>query len=436
MSVKIRQLEIENVKRVKAVTLTPTENGLTVIGGRNGQGKTSVLDAIAWALGGNKLKPSESQHIGSAAPPSIHIELSNGLVVERKGKSSALHVIDPSGQKAGQQLLDSFIEKLALNLPKFMEARNDEKAETLLQIIGVGDQLAVLDRQEKSLYNQRLEVGRIADRKKKHAEELVWYPDAPAEPVSASDLIKRQQAILAKNADNQRKRDQLATMLKDKSRVEEKIAELQAQLAQYTGQAETLAANIETAQKTVAELQDEGTAELEASIANIDAINVKVRANADKVRAQQEADELSGQYNDLSAQIDGVRKARLNLLEKAQMPLAGLSVNDGELTYQGQKWDCMSGAEQLKVSTAIIRCLNPECGFVLMDKLEQMDPETLAAFGKWLEGEGLQVIATRVGTDDTCSIIIEDGYIKEDRPQEVPQSAPKAEMPKWTPGTF
>lgn len=149
MSVKIRQLEIENVKRVKAVTLTPTENGLTVIGGRNGQGKTSVLDAIAWALGGNKLKPSESQRIGSAAPPSIHIELSNGMVVERKGKSSALHVIDPSGQKAGQQLLDSFIEKLALNLPKFMDARNDEKAETLLQIIGVGDQLAVLDRQEK-----------------------------------------------------------------------------------------------------------------------------------------------------------------------------------------------------------------------------------------------------------------------------------------------
>ena len=171
MSVKIRSLEVENVKRIKAVTLTPTENGLTVIGGRNGQGKTSVLDAIAWALGGNKLKPSGSQRQGSAAPPSIHIELSNGLIVERKGKSSALHVIDPSGQKAGQQLLDSFIEKLALDLPKFMEASTKEKAETLLQIIGIGDQLSTLDREEKSLYNQRLEVGRIADRKKKHADD-------------------------------------------------------------------------------------------------------------------------------------------------------------------------------------------------------------------------------------------------------------------------
>lgn len=430
MSVKIRQLEIENVKRVKAVTLTPTENGLTVIGGRNGQGKTSVLDAIAWALGGNKLKPSESQRIGSAAPPSIHIELSNGLVVERKGKSSALHVIDPSGQKAGQQLLDSFIEKLALNLPKFMEARNDEKAETLLQIIGVGDQLAVLDREEKSLYNQRLEVGRIADRKKKHAEELAWYPDAPAEPVSASELIQRQQTILAKNGENQRKREKEAHY--NKVLAEAQIAFDRAKAALKQAEQDCV-----TARKAAENLQDESTAELEQDIANIDAINTKVRANAEKNRVQAEADELAGQYSDLTQQIESVKEQRMKLLDSADMPLPGLSVQDGELTYNGQKWDCMSGAEQLQVATAIVRKLNPDCGFVLMDKLEQMDPETLADFGRWLEGEGLQVIATRVGTDDTCSIIIEDGYVKAEQPRvETKEENPKTAAPKWTPGTF
>lgn len=96
--VKINALEIENVKRVKAVSLKPAESGLTIIGGRNGQGKTSVLDAIAWALGGDKHRPSEAARDGSVLPPSLKVTLSNGLVVERKGKNSSLKVTDPAGK--------------------------------------------------------------------------------------------------------------------------------------------------------------------------------------------------------------------------------------------------------------------------------------------------------------------------------------------------
>lgn len=69
----------------------------------------------------------------------------------------------------------------------------------------------------------------------------------------------------------------------------------------------------------------------------------------------------------------------------------------------------MSGSEQLKVATAIVRRLKPECGFVLVDKLEQMDLQTLAEFGAWAESEGLQVIGTRVSTGGECSLVIEDG---------------------------
>ena len=90
----------------------------------------------------------------------------------------------------------------------------------------------------------------------------------------------------------------------------------------------------------------------------------------------------------------------------------------------------MSGAERLKVSTAIVRKLNPKCGFVLLDKLEQMDRKTLQEFGQWLEAEGLQAIATRVSTGDECSIIIEDGYVVGQEHPEEPQ--PKA----WKAGAF
>lgn len=151
MNIKINKLEIENVKRIKAVKLEPTRSGLTIIGGNNGQGKTSVLDSIAWALGGEKYRPSRAQRQDSVIPPNLHIVMSNGLVVERKGKNSSLTVTDPQGNKAGQQLLNTFVEQLALDLPRFLSATPKDKADTLLKIIGVGTQLAELEHKEKEI---------------------------------------------------------------------------------------------------------------------------------------------------------------------------------------------------------------------------------------------------------------------------------------------
>lgn len=104
MPIHITALEIERFKRLKLVTLAPTAEGLTVIGGRNGQGKTSVLDGIVYALGGEKRKPSEARRRGSKKPPVIRLELSNGLIIERKGKNSSLTVTDPKGLQGGQRV--------------------------------------------------------------------------------------------------------------------------------------------------------------------------------------------------------------------------------------------------------------------------------------------------------------------------------------------
>lgn len=424
MSVKINTLEIENVKRIKAVSLSPSECGLTIIGGNNGQGKTSVLDAICWVLGGEKFRPTNAVREGAYADPNLRITLSNGLIAERRGKNSALKVIDPQGNKSGQRLLDSFISQFALDLPAFMNASDKEKANTLLRIIGVGEQLAQMEAEESRLYNERLTIGRIADQKRKYAEELVSWEGVPEVPVSASDLIAQQQAILLKNAENQRlraERDRCAdTLVKARMALEE--AKHALAKAEYDmGQAE----------RSAADLQDESTAELEKNIAEIDVINSKVRDNLNRTKAIDEANGYARQYESLTTQIEGIRIARQDLLNTADLPLPGLSVEAGKLQYNGKAWDCMSGSEQLCAATAIVRRLNPECGFVLLDKLEQMDLETLREFGAWLEKEGLQAIATRVSTGDECSIIIEDGRVQSAEP-----APPVSSAPAWQAGKF
>lgn len=421
MTIKINRLEFENIKKIRAVSLEPSKNGLTVIGGKNAQGKTTVLDAIAWTLGGNKFKPSEPKRDGSMVAPILKVELSNGLIVERTGKNSDLKITDPSGEKAGQKLLDSFISELALDLPKFLNSSNKDKARTLLEVIGVEKELAELELKENELYHQRRAVGKIKEQKKNIADGMDYFPEVEdSDPLSVSDLIERQQRILVKNNENRKQRLELEELRKDYSRanddlddLKKKIEELQAIYSGKKDDLDSLAKNISAKAEVVSELKDESTLELENSIANVEELNNKIATNINKSEALKEAEELENQYNSISNELEETRQKKFELLENADLPLPDLSVIDGELAYKDSKWDCMSGMERLKVATAIVRRLQPDCGFVLVDELEKFDEEELIIFGKWAEDEGLQIIATRVSSGEECSIIISDGYIEE-----------------------
>ena len=432
MSVTITALEAENVKRIKAVALTPAPTGLTLVGGNNNQGKTSVLDALAWALGGDRFRPNAAQRDGAVAPAHLKVTLSNGVIVERKGKNSTLTVTDPTGRRSGQQLLNAFIEPLALDLPRFMEASDKEKADILLRIIGIGTELHVRDLEIKSLYDKRTFTGQLAQQKKHFAEELISYPDAPEEPVSASNLIRQQQEILARNGENQRLRQNLAG-LEEKARVlADRRTQLEQTLAQLVKEQDEVNESLCTARESAENLQDESTAELEASIRGIEETNRKVRANLEKSRAEDEAARYASDYDKLTEAITQKRADRMALLNGADLPLPELSVEDGALTYKGKHWRDMSGSDQLRGAAAIVRRLNPDCGFVLLDKLEQMDMTTLTEFGRWLEAEHLQAIATRVSTGSECQIIIEDGMVKDAEPPVTEKPQPRS----WTKGAF
>lgn len=434
-TVKILGFELENVKRVSLVRMEPAENGLTIIGGDNRQGKTSVLDGIVYALGGEKYRPSNLKREGALAEPRISLKLSNGLLVERKGKNAALKVTDPEGRRNGQRLLDEFVEELALNLPKFLAMRDDEKAEVLLNTLGVGPQLAELDKREQAAYDKRHAFGVIADQKAKYAKEMPEYHDVPELPVSAAELIKKSQAILVRNAENDRLRAELAELRRRKAAADETILRLQNELAQAEAAALTIEEQIGHAEDQPIP-ENESTAELEREIAEIDTLNAKVRANADKDKAIADAEEYRRQLAELTAAVEAVREERRKLLDGAGMPLPELSIGRDDrgrpvLLYDNRHWDCMSGIERIRTAVAVIRKLKPACGFLLLDGLEAFDPKQLKELNTFLEANRLQAIATRVSRGDECSIIIEDGVAVESSPAPKAETKETKEMEEW-----
>ena len=403
--VKILCISAENFKALKAFYCEPKPEGLTVIGGDNGAGKTSAIDILAYGLGGAKYRPSNPKREGAVGDTTLHIELSNGLTVERKGKNLALTVTDKEGARHGQELLDSFISEIAIDLPKFLNASSKEKSHMILETLGIEEKLAELVKREKEKYDTRTMVGREADKKQKAAEDMPWHEDAPEKKLSVSELLDQQQEVLARNGLKEEHRRNYEA---NKSELERVSAELDRLRRRQKDLQEAVKA---------AESEDftlESTAELEQQIADFEEINRKVSENEERTRRLEEADALSDQRDALTKEIEEIRAERMSLLKDADFPLEGLTVADnGELIYNGQPWDCMSGAQQLIVSCAIASKINPSCRFVRMDKLEQLDLPTLAAFDEWLKTQDLQCIATRVSKGDECTLIIEDGEVKE-----------------------
>ena len=144
-----------------------------------------------------------------------------------------------------------------------------------------------------------------------------------------------------------------------------------------------------------------------------DETNRQIRANAERRKVYAEIAAMRQTADAQTAELLAIEADRTALLQKAELPLPELSITaDGELLYRGQKWDCMSGSERLKIATAICMKSKPGCGFVLIDGLEAMDPQTLAEFGEFLTEHNMQGIAARVG-EEAATVIIEDGRVKE-----------------------
>ena len=461
---KIATLQVNDVKRVKGVYIEPKQNGVFTIGGKNGQGKTSIISAIMYALGGEKFRPSNFKREGSEAEGYIRITFDDGIVVERKGKNAALTVTDANGVKCGQELLNTFVSKFSIDLPRFMKEDDKGKGKILLGILGLEKELEKLDTDEEALYQERTYVGRIRDSKKKACEEIEFFPDVPEEEISLQSLIAKQTEITTRNAKvraeienieankvklaslieksdrleaNKQSIDgnrdaQMANCEAQKKRLEEsfkaQMAALEEQKAKIAkAHDENMRINDDSIANTAKEIEEladiiaksenteyslESTAEVEAEIKSCEDTNAKVRHNKQRKAMLDEANAKANEYDELTAKIEDVRKQRQSLLDGADLPYPGLAVQNGTLMLNGKAWDCMSGSEQLVVGCAIARKINPKCEFVLLDKLEQFDEEQLAKFSDWCESENLQVIATRVSTGGECSVIIEDGTVK------------------------
>ena len=436
---KIVRLTAANLKRLVAVEITPDGN-LVQITGRNGAGKTSVLDAIWWALAGTRHVQARPIREGAEV---AEIELDLGtLIVTRRflaqedgGFTTSIKVESPEGARypSPQTVLDALVGELSFDPLAFARATPREQYDTLTGLLEVD--VAGLDREHAELYEQRRDVNREAKTLQGAADKAkspTRIPDeVPVEPIKAR-LAEAADQDAGRRADLDRREELRRTVVAAEADVgvhARKVADLKEQLARLRDelayaearQAEALAA-LAAAEVDLSDLPEvPDPVDVSALYAELDAAR-EANARRDRLTAERrEHDRLANaaerkrkQAAKLTRQMDDLQAAKAAAIESAALPVPNLTLGDGVVILDGVPLEQASDAQQLRTSVALAMAANPELRVLRIRDGSLLDEDSLAALAEMADASDYQVWIERVDTSGTVGVVIEDGMVAAD----------------------
>lgn len=425
---KIVKLEAENFKRLKAVEITP-EGSIVEIRGQNGAGKTSVLDSIAAAIGGEKLCPAQPIRRGSERAR-VAVELEGDLVVERRwtAKGSYLEVRSKEGAtfKSPQKILDGLVGRLSFDPLEFMRDAPAKQAEVLRQLVGID--FRPLDEKRRRAYEARTAMNRTVASLRARLEAtpvIEVTPDVPADPVSGAELLEEQR----RRQDLQRANDAERGALEiarnvfraSKQAVEAAKADVARARAALEAAQRREAEAVEALKKQgehgqalqakVAALVDPDMEEIPAKLRQLESVNDLIHRRKQRTALAGELATAEEQAAKLGFEIEQIDAQKEGTLAEATFPVEGLGFGGEGVTLNGLPLEQASAAEQLRVSLAMGLALNPKLKVILIRDGSLLDETSLAMVAAMAEKAGAQVWLEMVGKGGV-GVVIEDGQVE------------------------
>lgn len=421
---KVLGLRAENVKRLKMVEITPDGNVMKITG-KNGQGKTSVLDSMLLALGGDaavKLtRTSRPIHEGSDKAE-VTLDLGEYKVTRSWiGENSYLKVENSEGKKVAspQQLLNNFVGNLSFDPFAFMRMNPDSQVKTLQQIIGFDPK--PLEDERKQYFEERTVVNRMVKELDANLKNLKPHQDAalPEKELDVQELMEQFQEANNELAWNQEKRKELAQKREQAiaaashiEELEKKIAALQLELEQAKQERAQMVNEGKTFAETVAKLVDPDLASIQEQIANLSDTNRRIRERNEYKAVLDKLTAKRGLSAELTQKIEGIDEKKEQAVKNANLPIEGLSFDESGVKYKGLPLEQASHAEQWRVSMAMGMALNPELRVMFVKDGEKFDSESWKMIEEMAKEHDYQLWVELVEESGNVGVYIEDGMVK------------------------
>ena len=443
----ILELRASNVKRLRAVAIKPDGN-LVVLSGKNGAGKTSVLDSITYALAGERAVCKQPVRRGQDKG-TIEVDLGEYRVRRTftKEGGGSLVVLSPEGARypSPQALLDKIAGTLTFDPLAFAGMKEEEQAETLRALVNLD--FKELDAEHARVFAERTTVNRDGKALVARFDAAPHHDGVPEAEQRSAEILSEREAAESVNERNdgvrqaakdaQRDADTAEAAIEtagqhvDDARsvvaaTERKIAQLQAELVEQRAEVVRREGAVETKRGTAQRLREAATAKASEAaelvdvdlapfatrLVEVEAVNKKVRENLARAALERQVEAKRAERESLTSRLEAIERQKAEAIAAAKMPVEGLGFDaSGVVTFNGIPLDQASHAERLRVSVAIGLAMNPRLKVLLIRDASLLDEDGMRLVAQMAQDAGAQFWLERVGQDEATTVLIEDGHV-------------------------
>jgi len=408
---KVESLEVSSFKGVRHVNIKP--GGMIVeITGRNGAGKSSVVDAIQWAIGGAKFAPETPVRKGNAKAEVV-ADLGDLRIrrTQTKAGSMTLDVTTRDGvpQKSPQALYSS----IAFDPLAFVRAKPAEQRETLINAAGIRGTIASIDDAANAAKVERTDLGRQVNQL---AAQVAALPDTPGptEEVNSADLIAEIRDANDRIAENKKARTWYAEKKAEHAKAVQRVAELEQQLGAARTNAENLDAIVEQWAEKIEALADPDIRAMQDQLTGIEGTNRQIRDRANRKRLAAQLADVRAKHAAAERRIEEAAIAKADALTNSPLPIPGIGLTDDGVTLNGVPIGQANWAAQIRASVALAAAVSPKLKVALVREGSALDGANLTALEEAATAAGLQVWIERVTNGEKVGITIVDGEVAGD----------------------
>lgn len=443
---EITAVDARDFKRLAEVHVeTGGHRNLLLVAGKNTAGKSSLMDALAVALGGKDALPADPVRHG-ADKATVTVELDGGRytitrTVTGRGKDlkTSLRVVGPDGAiSAPQTWLDGIVAGRFLDPVAFLAMPADRQRQTLLALVGVD--VGAIDAERKRVYEERTAVNRDAKAAAARRAAIGEPPPAPPTTRPVAEIQADGDAVAARLAEIQSAKAMVVQAARTAAALERDVARLTADRERLLAEFERVTAAIGAAQEDLAAARAAAVTAPEADASELEARRAALRAEyaaanarasweaaakahqAQVERADAEVAKLQADADAKTVALAQIDARKAALLAAAQMPVADLGVADDGLTLGGVPFGQASQAERLRCSLAIAMRQSPRLRDIWVRDGALLDDDGIALVREMAEANDCRVWLEVVGEDEPGAIVFRDGRI-------VSEPAPVAEKP-------